>query len=123
MVSNMKKIFNPPDTKQQRQTLRNNMPLAELLLWSRLKGSQIKRYKFRRQQGIGKLIIDFYCPRANLAIEIDGESHFENNSAQRRDRKKEAYLQSLGIRILRFTNTEVYANLDGVVNVILQNLS
>ncbi|MFA5270283.1 MAG: DUF559 domain-containing protein [Patescibacteria group bacterium] len=117
------KIFNPTVTKEQRQLLRQNMPLAEQLLWSRLKHCQLGGYKFRRQQGIGKFIVDFYCPSIKLVIEIDGESHFANDDSQQYDTERDLFLKSLGLRVFRFSNTEVYANLDGVVNTILQHLS
>lgn len=99
------------------------MPLAEQLLWLKLKHSQLKGYKFRRQQGIGKFIMDFYCPSAKLVIEVDGESHFTIDTSQQHDVQRDLFLQSLGIRTLRFINTEIYTNLDDVVNSIIQHLS
>ena len=99
------------------------MPLAEQLLWSRLRHSQLSGYKFRRQQGIGKFIVDFYCPSDRLVIEVDGESHFVTDASRQYDAGRDLFLQSLGIRILRFLNTEIYTNLDSVVEVILQHLT
>jgi very-short-patch-repair endonuclease len=52
------------------------MPLAEIILWGRLKGRQLDGYKFRRQSSVEDFIIDFYCPELKLAVEIDGESHY-----------------------------------------------
>ena len=60
-----------------RKYLRNNATKAEKLLWSKLKGSQVLDYKFRRKQGVGSYILDFYCAKARLAIEIDGETHIK----------------------------------------------
>ncbi len=67
--------FNPKRTKNFRQYLRNNVTETEVILWSRLKGKQLLGYKIRRQYGVGKYAIDFYCPQLKLGIEIDGESH------------------------------------------------
>ena len=56
--------------------LRNNMPKAELILWSTLKSKGLDEYKFRRQYSVAQFVVDFYCPRLKLAIEVDGDSHF-----------------------------------------------
>ena len=112
-----KKIFNPKRTKKQRKYLRNNMTKAEVILWSKLKGKKLKGYKFRRQHGIGDYIIDFYCPKLNLAIEVDGETHYTLEGKQH-DGNKESYLEELGVAILRFTNPQVKQNLDGVIEQI-----
>lgn len=98
------------------------MPLAEKLLWVKIKNRQLRNYKFRRQYGIRKFIVDFYCPEVKLAIEIDGESHFENTQAEMQDIIRQQFIQSMDIRILRFTNAEIYNNLDGVMQVIYNNL-
>lgn len=111
------KIFNPKHTKKQRKHLRNNMTRAEVIHWSRLKGRKLKGYKFRRQHGIGNYIVDFYCPKLNLAIEVDGKTHYTSEGKQH-DNDKESYLEELGIAILRFTNPQVKQNLDGVINQI-----
>jgi len=94
------------------------MPLAERLLWAKLKNKQIKNYKFRRQHSIRKFIVDFYCPQTKLAIELDGDSHFVSAVAKVLDSRRQASLESLGIRVIRFTNREVYENMAG----ILENL-
>ena len=56
------------------------MPKAEVILWSKLKSKGLDGYKFRRQYSVGKFVIDFYCPRVKLAIEVDGDSHFSERS-------------------------------------------
>ena len=66
----MIKIHNIKSQKQRRKNLRNNMTKAEIILWSKLKGKQLG-YKFRRQHGIGKFIVDFYCPVLKMIIEVD----------------------------------------------------
>ena len=75
-LKNMGKLFNQKIQNDIRKKLRNDMPLAERLLWSRLRNSQMSGNKFRRQYGIGPFIIDFFCPALKLAIEIDGDTHF-----------------------------------------------
>lgn len=116
-----KEIFNLKEQKSFRKKLRNNMPAPEVLLWSKLKGSKTG-FKFRRQHGIGIYIIDFYCPIKKLAVEVDGDSHF-TNEAENNDFKRDQYLESLGIKVLRYNNKEVIRNIDGVMNKILSILN
>ena len=118
----MKKIFNPKSGKTERQTLRNNNPPAEKLLWAKLKHKQLLGYKFRRQQGVDRYIVDFYCPAVKLALEIDGDSHF-NDLAQGHDKQRQKCIESYGIRFLRFTNDDIYKNLAGVLEVIARFIS
>ena len=79
----MGKIHNNKNQKSRRKNLRNNMTKAEIILWSKLKGKQLG-YKFRRQHGIGKYIIDFYCPKLKLIIEVDGDVHGFYNQIKKR---------------------------------------
>ena len=72
----MTQIFNKKTETIKRKLLRNNAPLPEIMLWSRLKSKQLGGYKFRRQFSIGRYVVDFYCPILKLALEIDGDSHF-----------------------------------------------
>jgi very-short-patch-repair endonuclease len=65
---------------------------------------------------VGPYVIDFYCPALKLAIEIDGESH--TGAAQAYDRERQRYIERYGIRFLRYSNTDVYGNLDGVLGDI-----
>lgn len=99
--------------------MRNNMPQAEQILWSYLRCKQLEGCKFRRQYGVGKYVVDFYCPKLKLAIEVDGDSHFYPG-AQEYDQKRQKYIESFGIRFLRCTNTDVYENIDGVLEEILR---
>ena len=61
--------------KQIAQMLRKNMTLSEILLWQQLKGKQLLGYDFHRQKPIDEYVVDFYCPKLKLVIEIDGDSH------------------------------------------------
>ena len=117
----MTQLFNKEEAKDKRRALRKNMPQAEILLWSKLRGKNAKGYKFRRQYSVGMYIVDFYCAALKLAIEIDGESHFIDGSKER-DRKRQEFIESTGIRFLRFTNTDIYERLDGVLEAIMAQL-
>jgi len=86
-----------------------------VLLWNKLKASQIEGYRFLRQKPIDLFIVDFYCRKLRLAIEIDGESH---NDIYEEDQYREQRLESLGIHILRFQNKDVKNNLEGVLEAI-----
>jgi very-short-patch-repair endonuclease len=111
------KIFNPKRTKKKRKYLRNNMTKAEIKLWSALKNRQLSGVKFRRQHGIGNYVVDFYCPALNLAIEVDGESHYRK-SGKKHDKKRNQFLNSLNIKIIRFTNEQIFKNFDGVLKLL-----
>ena len=93
------------------------MPEAEIILWSKLKGKQIYGYKFRRQYSVGSYVIDFYCPKLKLAIEVDGMSHFQPGSEER-DNERQKYIENYGIYFLRYINTDIYENLEGVIEQI-----
>lgn len=117
----MPKIFNNKKQKELRQFLRGQMPTAELILWSYIRGRQVLDFKFRRQESIGRYVVDFYCPRAKLVLEIDGDSHFEKG-AKEYDEDRQEQIESLGLKILRFTNTEIYKNIESVVERIEETL-
>ncbi|MHB8843903.1 MAG: endonuclease domain-containing protein [Nitrospirota bacterium] len=117
----MTELFNRTEVKDKRRALRKEMPPAEVILWNVLRGKGLSGRKFRRQYSIGPYIVDFYCPQAKLAIEIDGESHFIEG-AEMRDRERQKYIQAKGIQVLRFTNTDVYERLEGVVLQIASRL-
>ena len=107
--------------KDRRRKLRGNMPDAEVILWSKLQRRQLLGYKFRRQFSIGPYVMDFYCPALNLAIELDGDSRFREG-AQQYDKQRQEYIESFGIAVVRFLNTDVYDNLDGVLEVIVREI-
>lgn len=109
-------IFNPPQYTAKRQTLRNNPTQPEQTLWAVLRGKQLG-VKFRRQHGIGHYIVDFYCPQCQLVIEVDGDSHY-STEGKSHDQARDAYMVSLGLKVLRFTNAEVMQNTAGVYDAI-----
>ena len=106
----MEKVLNPKEQKIVRQKLRNRMTHGEKVLWYHLRGKNLAGYKFRRQQGVGPFIADFYCPVARLVIEVDGDSHYQVG-AQSRDLKKQHFIEAQGIQVLRFTDREVLDSL------------
>ena len=110
----MTKIYNGSCEKSKRKILRTNMPKAEVILWSKLKNKGLDEYKFRRQYSVGKFVVDFYCPRLKLAIEVDGDSHFCEES-EVLDKERQNFIESFGISFLRFTNREIYENLNEVL--------
>jgi len=117
---NMNKIFNNKMMKERRQELRGRMPKAEVFLWTKLKGSALG-YKFRRQYSIGRFIVDFYCPEIKLAIEIDGDSHFQGD-APVYDQDRQEQIESLGLKVVRFTNDQIFDSLEDVINEIRKSL-
>lgn len=102
------------NARQRAKSLRQDQTPGEKMLWMKLRAQRFHGYKFRRQVPVGPYIVDFLCVEENLIIEIDGSSHWEPG-AQERDRDREAYLQSLGFRILRFTNLETVQSLATVL--------
>jgi very-short-patch-repair endonuclease len=117
----MTQLFNHKYQKSYRRRLRNNATEAERLLWRHLKGRQLSGTKFRRQQGIGTFIADFYCPEYRLVIEVDGPTHWTKEEKEY-DVMRESFIKQFGIRVIRFTNEEVYRNLDAVLARIAEEL-
>jgi very-short-patch-repair endonuclease len=103
--------------KDLRKTLRNNMTAAEALLWRSLRGSGADGWKWRRQQGIGPFVLDFYCPALRLCIELDGSAH---DHTYEYDEQRTAYLKVQGIRVVRFTNDQVFNSYNAVVAEIIR---
>ena len=103
--------------KQYSRQLRENMTDAERHLWAKIRMKQLKGYQFYRQKPIGDYIVDFFCPRAKLVIEVDGSQHFSGEMAEY-DRIRDEYLSGLGLRVLRFTNTDVLTRIKGVIERI-----
>jgi len=91
------------------RNLRNNSTLAESVLWKYLQNKNAFGFRFRRQKIIGKYIVDFYCPRLKLVIEIDGSSH---DNKYEYDAKRDEYLQNLGLTVLHLDNSDVLRCVD-----------
>jgi very-short-patch-repair endonuclease len=103
--------------KEYSQQLRKNMTDAEKALWLKIRGKQLKGYQFYRQKPLGNFIVDFYCPKGNLVIEIDGGQHY-SDEGKAKDNQRDNYLKGLGLRILRFSDREIFENMRGVLEKI-----
>jgi cyclase len=101
--------------------LKRNMTPAETILWGRLKGKQLG-VKFRRQHPLGIYIADFYCHEHKIVIEIDGTIHNLPEIAQA-DAKRQLDIESNGIKVLRFTNNQIFNQLEHVLKTITQSIS
>ena len=112
----------PAHTKANARSLRRRMTDAEASLWYHLRRHSIDGFKFRRQHPFGPYILDFYCPAAKLALEIVGGQHFEPTEAAN-DLERTRLLETKGIRVLRFTNTEALQETDAVLNRIYEALT
>ena len=117
----MTQIFNKKSQTFKRKLLRNHMPPSELLLWPRLKNKQLNGLRFRRQYGIDRYVVDFYCPELRLAVEIDGGYHLSLDMKDY-DQVRQATIEALGIKFLRFSNQEIKNDLEKVVDNIKNSL-
>jgi len=115
-------IHNRSILKERRKDLRNEATVAEKKLWARLQRSALGGHKFRRQHSVGPYILDFYCPKEQLAIELDGDSHFVDEAIEY-DNERTVYLNAFNIRVLRFMNSDIYNNLDSVCEKILEEIN
>jgi very-short-patch-repair endonuclease len=95
--------------------LRSEMTPAERILWKRLRNRRFANAKFRRQHPIDWYVADFFCAAARLVIELDGDSHM---GKEERDTRRQAYIESHDIRVIRFWNVEVYDELGWVLDCI-----
>ena len=120
-VKIMQRVYNKKKDQAKRRYLRKNMPKSEVILWSKLKNRQMHGERFLRQYGVDQYVLDFYCPRLKLAIEIDGDSHFMPG-AEEQDKARQEYIESFGIQFLRFTNEDVYKNIDGVCQTLYNRI-
>ena len=119
MSKGMSQLFNRSAEKEKRRVLRQNATKAEQFVWHRLRSRQVENCKFRRQYSVDKYVLDFYGPEVKLAIELDGASH-DSDEAIAADQVRQDEIAALGIRFLRFTNQEVYAHLDAVIERIAE---
>jgi len=106
---------------QKSRTLRRNQTNAEKKLWDLLRNRQLLDVKFGRQFSVGHHIIDFYTPQYKLGIEADGGQHYDENGKQK-DKTRTEELSNLGIKILRFSDYEILNNIEGIVEVIQEEI-
>ncbi len=117
----MTRIFNRRKDIEKRRILRNNMTKPEIILWSKLKNRQMDGERFLRQYGVEQYVLDFYCPRLRLAIEVDGSSHLVDG-ADEYDKDRQEHIEAFGIQFLRFTNKDVGNNLNDVCDRIFEKV-
>jgi len=109
----MTEYFNKKEQTDLRRKLRRTMTKGETILWKRIKAKQLG-FKFRRQAGIGRYIVDFYCPKLKLVIEIDGLTHYEEK-VYNYDQERENYLENLGLFIKRYNSEDIFKKIEQVV--------
>ena len=114
-------LRNDPKLKFRRKELRHNKTKEEKFLWASLRRKNLG-YKFTRQYSIGPYILDFYCPKIRLAVELDGAVHSDKDS-KLYDKEREKYLNSVNIKVIRFWNSEVEENIEKVLERILKFIS
>ena len=104
-----------PELQQAAWLLRDRMTPAEETLWEALRDKQLDGLKFRRQHPVEQFILDFYCSRFKLVVEVDGSSH---DIRSEEDAARTEHLTAFGYRVIRFRNEEVFENLPGVLERI-----
>ena len=107
--------------KSLSRTLRSNMTDAEQYLWYRLRNKQLCGVQFYRQKPLLSFIVDFYCTKAKLVVELDGSQHFETEHLIK-DAARDAALVNTGLKVLRFDDSQVLRETDSVVAVIYAEL-
>src|SRR5262249_15766827 len=98
-----------------------NPTAAEAILWKYLQRRQLLGKKFRRQYSIGRYIVDFFCVECDVAVELDGAPHFRELGAEY-EAERTAFLEGLGIEVIRFENRVVYKNIEAVLETIRKAL-
>lgn len=113
----MTEVFNKRSEIIKRKLLRRSTPAPENLLWWYLKNRKVNNLKFKRQFSIGKYVVDFYCAKLRLVIEVDGSYH-NRRFVKEYDIERQKTFESLGIKVLRFSNKEIEESIEGVVDKI-----
>ncbi len=110
------KIYYNPKLKDRSRELRKNATFTERLLWKYLRAGQLNGYRFLRQKPLDEFIVDFYCKKVQLVIEIDGVTH---NGKQSYDKRRENRFKELGLTVLRFDGYYVLKNITGALELIM----
>jgi len=106
-----------PKLTKLAKNLRKESTDAEKCLWSKLRNRSLGGHKFRRQQPVGKFIVDFVCFEKMLALELDGSQHGVDEQ-KNKDIKRDEWMRQNGYQVLRFPNNDVNDNIDGVLRKI-----
>ena len=115
------RICNNPALKSLRKTLRNNPTPAESALWEQLRAGRLNGSRWRRQYSIGNYILDFYCPKSHLCVELDGKEHF-TMQGDTADYDRTEFLKSQGVTVIRFENREIWEDINRVLAAIRMEL-
>lgn len=110
-------FYNGPKAKLTRRLLKKTIPDPESQLWFYLRDRRFHGIKFRRQYSVGRYVVDFYCPKVRLAIEIDGDSHYVADAPEQ-DKVRQEYIEACGITVARFTNQEITQHVEEVLKEI-----
>ena len=105
--------------REQARALRRQLTLPEVLLWRELRGLPVR---FRKQAPADPYVLDFYCAKAKLVIEVDGEAH-DRGDRPTRDARRDAWPAGRGIETLRIPACDVLKDLDAVIRLILAELA
>ncbi|HEY2178492.1 MAG TPA: endonuclease domain-containing protein [Caulobacteraceae bacterium] len=108
-----------PLTFERARRLRRELTLPEIILWDCLRKGRLEALRFRRQHPIGPYVLDFYCARAHLAVEIDGAGHGHPDQA-RHDRRRDQWLADRGIRVMRLAASGILG--DDTLSSVLQEI-
>jgi very-short-patch-repair endonuclease len=103
--------------KARARNLRASQTSAEAKLWQALRNRRLARWKFRRQHPIDRYVVDFVTLDGKLIVEVDGVTHSEPSEVER-DEARSRVLESCGFLVVRISNTDVYENLEGVLEMI-----
>ncbi len=114
------KIHSLKHLKENTAELRKSITPAEAYLWTHLKPRQFDGRRFTRQHSIKNYIVDFYCAKEKLIIELDGEVH-NNEMAKEKDNIRTKFMEGLGYKVIRFENKMVFENLASVFKEIKDN--
>jgi very-short-patch-repair endonuclease len=121
VLAPFKNIHYNKNNNNRAKLMSKEMTKCEQILWFKvLKSKKLGGYKFTKQKQIFNYIVDFYCSKLTLVIEIDGESH--NNQIEY-DKQRDNFLKSCNLKILRISNLEVLNNLEGVYNLLLNEIN
>ena len=114
-------LKNDSTFKDRRRELRRNQTDVEKVLWSKVRNKQLLALKFFRQYSVGAYILDFYCPAVKLAVELDGGQHNLPDGIAY-DTERTAFLNAHGIAVVRYWNSDVLQNIDGVIEDLTKRL-
>lgn len=109
----MTKLYNKRKFKEFRSELRSRMTKSEALLWKYIKNDSLG-FRFRRQHGIGNYIVDFYCPKLKLVIEVDGLTHAEEEVFEK-DQRKERFILENNMVLKRYSSDQIFNDLDNTL--------